>query len=94
VFAPHVVLLDIGLPGMSGHEVARRLQEWRVHTPMLLIAVTGYGQKEDRELSEDAGFDAHLVKPADPRELAQMLRQWAQERRGDAPARDQAGGIA
>lgn len=91
VFAPQVVLLDIGLPGMSGHDVARAIRAQQLQ-PMLLIAVTGYGQREDRTLSEAAGFDSHLVKPTDPVELAGLIAQWAREggaaaAEGAAPAR-------
>lgn len=70
---PDVVLLDIGLPGMSGYEVARRIgrQPWRAG--VRLIALTGYGQADDRQRSAEVGFDAHLVKPVDLRELARLL---------------------
>lgn len=78
VFAPQVVLLDIGLPGQSGHEVARAIRAQQTQ-PILLVAVTGYGQREDRELSESAGFDSHLVKPTDPGALAEMISQWSRE---------------
>jgi DNA-binding response OmpR family regulator len=72
---PDAVLLDIGLPGIDGYEVARRLrvQESFASTP--LIAVTGFGQEEDRQRSRDAGFDYHLVKPVDPDRLNELLRQ-------------------
>ena len=66
---PDVVLLDIGLPGMDGYEVARRLRAEPGLAGMLLIALTGYGQEEDRRRSAQAGFDFHLVKPVDPEEL-------------------------
>jgi two-component system CheB/CheR fusion protein len=70
---PELVLLDIGLPGMNGHEVARRL---RVTAPngLQIIALTGYGQEEDRSRSRAAGFDDHLIKPVDPEDLRRMLR--------------------
>ncbi len=64
-FRPTVVLLDIGMPGMDGYEVARRIRqqaEWRA---LLLIALTGWGQEDDRRRSAEAGFDHHLIKPAD-----------------------------
>jgi CheY-like chemotaxis protein len=60
---PDVVLLDIGLPGMSGLEVARRLRQDLGLTDVLLVALTGYGQEEDRRRSQEAGCNAHLVKP-------------------------------
>ncbi len=69
VFAPHVVVLDIGLPGISGYDVARQLRNDQQTCDALLIAVTGYGQKEDRIRAAAAGFDLHYVKPADPREI-------------------------
>jgi len=67
VFAPQVAVVDIGLPGMNGYEVARRLRLRGSDAPTLLIALTGYGQKEDRARSIQAGFHHHFVKPADPR---------------------------
>jgi CheY-like chemotaxis protein len=67
VFAPHVVLLDIGLPRMDGYEVARRL---RANSNSLrLIALTGYGQDEDKQRTAAAGFNAHLTKPVDLKAL-------------------------
>jgi PAS domain S-box-containing protein len=68
---PEVVLLDIGLPGMNGYEVAQRLRE--VGSPARLIALTGYGQPEDRERARQAGFHEHLVKPVDSTGLAGVL---------------------
>ena len=70
---PEVVLLDIGLPGMNGYEVARALKNSDAHTPMALIAVSGYGQDEDRRRSREAGFDHHLLKPVDPAELSRAI---------------------
>jgi PAS domain S-box-containing protein len=64
-FHPEVVFLDIGLPGMSGYEVARCLRTDSDYRPALLVALTGYGQETDRRRTQDAGFDAHLVKPTD-----------------------------
>jgi signal transduction histidine kinase/DNA-binding response OmpR family regulator len=64
-FGPEVVLLDIGLPGMDGYEVARRLRAQPSTRDAVLVAVTGYGQDEDRERSRQAGFEYHLVKPVD-----------------------------
>jgi signal transduction histidine kinase/DNA-binding response OmpR family regulator len=66
VFAPHVALIDIGLPGMSGYEVAERICESRAGAPSLMIAVTGYGQHEDQARARACGFHHHFVKPADP----------------------------
>ncbi len=70
---PAVVLLDIGMPGMDGYEVARRVRlrpEWR---EVVLVALTGWGQEEDRRRSREAGFDHHLVKPVDPPALEALL---------------------
>ncbi|MGX2039263.1 response regulator [Methylocaldum sp. MU1018] len=72
-FHPQAVLLDIGLPGMDGYEVARRLRERPETCDALIIAITGYGQQEDRALTKAAGFDHHLVKPVDPEELGALL---------------------
>jgi CheY-like chemotaxis protein len=69
---PEVVIIDIGLPGLDGFEVARRLRAALGEGP-LLIAVTGYGQAEDLRLSRAAGFDVHLVKPVSPEQLASAL---------------------
>jgi signal transduction histidine kinase len=63
--APQVCLLDIGLPGMDGYELARRLRAQPATAHALLVAITGYGQDSDRQLASDAGFDRHLVKPID-----------------------------
>jgi DNA-binding response OmpR family regulator len=69
VFDPHVIVLDIGLPGLDGFEVARRLRSRGDTSRALLIAVTGYGQREDRLRAAEAGFDYYFVKPTDPREI-------------------------
>src|SRR5262245_19500386 len=68
-FKPEVILLDIGLPDLSGYEVAREIRQSSWATRAALIALTGWGQPEDRERSVAAGFDRHLVKPAQPDEL-------------------------
>jgi signal transduction histidine kinase/DNA-binding response OmpR family regulator len=73
IFHPEVVLLDIGLPGMDGYEVARRLQDEGISPRPLLVALTGYGQEDDLRRSRDAGFDHHLVKPADPAVLVSLF---------------------
>ncbi|MFO0889699.1 MAG: ATP-binding protein [Isosphaeraceae bacterium] len=64
-FRPDFVLLDIGLPGMDGYQVASALREDEAHKDTVIIAVSGYGQEEDRRRSQAAGFDHHLVKPVD-----------------------------
>jgi PAS domain S-box-containing protein len=75
---PEVVLLDLGLPGIDGYEVARRIRE-KTAKP-LLIAMTGYGQAEDRERSKVAGFEYHLVKPVDPVQLQDLLMEFSNSR--------------
>jgi CheY-like chemotaxis protein len=64
-FAPEVVFLDIGLPGLDGYEVARRLRRRPGGAAVRLVALTGYGQASDRQRSREAGFDTHLVKPVE-----------------------------
>jgi signal transduction histidine kinase/DNA-binding response OmpR family regulator len=76
VFAPQVAVVDIGLPGMSGYDVARRMRQDGLPAPALLIALTGYGQKEDRTRSQEAGFHHHFVKPADPRAIQAVIAEW------------------
>jgi len=70
---PDVVLLDLGLPGMNGFEVARRLRERRTSTPPMIVAVTGYGRDEDRVRTHQSGFDRHLTKPVDIDALQRLL---------------------
>lgn len=70
---PDVILLDIGLPGMTGWEVARRLRAGGDGKQPVVVAVTGYGTPADRDRSADAGVDLHLTKPADPMALAALL---------------------
>ncbi len=72
-FQPEVVVLDIGLPGLDGYEVARRLRRMPQTCDILLIALTGYGQQSDQAQAKDAGFDEHLVKPTDPELLAHLI---------------------
>jgi CheY-like chemotaxis protein len=70
---PEVILLDIGLPGIDGYEVARRLRAMPGLDSTWLIALTGYGQPEDRQRALEAGFDYHLTKPLDLAVLQQLL---------------------
>jgi len=69
---PDVALIDIGLPGFDGYEVARRMRPAGRRRPVL-VALTGYSQPEDRRRAREAGFDAHLVKPVDPADLSRVL---------------------
>jgi CheY-like chemotaxis protein len=64
-YHPTVVFLDIGMPGMDGYEVARRIRKMPDSETMTVVALTGWGQQEDRRLSADSGFDHHMLKPAD-----------------------------
>ena len=72
-FAPDVILLDIGLPGLDGYRVAEALRREPAFSKVRLVAVCGYGQAEDRRRTKDAGFDHHLVKPVDFRELVSAI---------------------
>ena len=72
-YHPEIVLLDIGLPGLDGYEVARRLRNEPGGDQILLVAVTGYGREEDRSRARAAGFDHHLIKPFDPASLGQFF---------------------
>jgi signal transduction histidine kinase/ActR/RegA family two-component response regulator/PAS domain-containing protein len=72
-FKPQVVFLDIGMPHLNGYDTARRIREQPWGRNIVLVAVTGWGQEEDRRRSKDAGFDAHLVKPADYTEVSRLL---------------------
>lgn len=74
-FEPDVVLLDIGLPGMDGYEVVRRLRTMPRMAHAFVVAMTGYGSADDRRLAKEAGFDRHLVKPAD----LEILRGWLED---------------
>jgi CheY-like chemotaxis protein len=80
-FRPDVVLLDIGLPGMNGFEVAHRLRLQPESRDALLIALTGYGEAESRSRSAQAGFDFHMVKPADLGLLLSMVADPQEARR-------------
>ena len=72
-FRPQVVLLDIGLPKLNGYEVAQRIRQQEWGTSMFLVAVTGWGQDEDRRRSEDVGMNLHMVKPVEPSALDRLL---------------------
>lgn len=70
---PEIVLLDVGLPEVDGYEIARRLRASNPVPGIRLIALTGYGRDEDRERAREAGFDDHLLKPADMEALQRLL---------------------
>jgi CheY-like chemotaxis protein len=70
---PDIALIDVGLPGLDGYEVAQRIRATEAGAAMLLVALTGYGQAEDRRRALAAGFDVHLVKPVAPERLAEVL---------------------
>ena len=74
-FRPEVILLDIGMPGLDGYEVARRLRAMNHGQTFRIVAITGWGQEADRMRSKEAGFDLHLVKPVDPGVLVSVLEQ-------------------
>jgi PAS domain S-box-containing protein len=80
----NVVLMDIGLPGIDGYEVARRIRRQPGFAPVVLVAMTGYGQERDRQLAREAGFDHHLVKPADFDELLGILTNVSSSLAGSA----------
>jgi CheY-like chemotaxis protein len=72
-FRPDVVLMDIGMPGMNGFDAALRIREQPWGRDMVLVALTGWGQDEDRRRSHESGFDFHLTKPVDPADLEKLL---------------------
>lgn len=75
-FDPDIVLLDIGMPKMSGYEVARRLRAKRGDS-VLIVAITGWGQEEDRRRAREAGFDHHFTKPVDYEALLELIESEA-----------------
>ncbi len=79
-FKPAVALLDIGLPKLSGYDIARHVRARR-GTEVLLVAITGWGQEEDRRRARDAGFDHHFTKPADFERLLELIDQELRDRK-------------
>jgi CheY-like chemotaxis protein len=79
-YQPEIILVDIGLPGMDGYEVGRRLRRELGLVDALMAALTGYGHEDDRRRSLDAGFDEHLVKPIRKETLAQLIDRAATTR--------------
>jgi CheY-like chemotaxis protein len=82
-YKPELIFMDIGLPGLSGHEIASRMRGELGMTDTYIVALSGYGTEEDRRKSLYAGFDSHLVKPLDPSTLPSILA--AAERRKGTP---------
>jgi CheY-like chemotaxis protein len=72
-YRPHVILLDIGLPKMNGYDVCRTIRRQPWADGVLIVALTGWGQDDDRRRSQEAGFDSHLVKPVDHDALVSLL---------------------
>jgi CheY-like chemotaxis protein len=85
-FQPHAAVLDLGMPGLDGYELCRALRAEPGGSALTLIAQTGWGLAEHRQRSREAGFDHHVVKPVDPRELIELLQQRRAQRPGQAPA--------
>jgi two-component system CheB/CheR fusion protein len=79
---PDLVLLDIGLPGMTGYEVAEQIRANPALSDTVLVAMTGYGQAEDKKRSRQAGFTLHLVKPVEPPLLQKLLSSLGEARGG------------
>jgi CheY-like chemotaxis protein len=81
-FRPDLVLLDIGMPKLNGYEACRRIRELPFGSDMVLVAVTGWGQEDDRRKAKEAGFDLHMVKPVEPQAIEKLLRSLPARRRG------------
>ncbi len=75
-FQPQIILMDIGMPVMDGYEAARKIRTEQWGKDILLVALTGWGQDDDRKKSRDAGFDDHLVKPVDANVIQQVFNKW------------------
>ncbi|HEX5046462.1 MAG TPA: ATP-binding protein [Gammaproteobacteria bacterium] len=85
---PRAAVVDIGMPGMSGHEVARRMRREAWGRNAVLIALTGFGQDHDKQAARAAGFDEHLTKPVDPEQLGRMLAKLLDRESGSSGAAD------
>jgi PAS domain S-box-containing protein len=85
-FRPHAVILDIGMPGVDGLEAARRIRALPGFDRVMLVAVTGWGQERDRQATRDAGFDEHVVKPADPLVLRALIARAPSDARPPGPS--------
>lgn len=80
-YRPHVILLDLGMPKLNGYDVCRRIREQDWGSDIMIIALTGWGQAEDRQRTKEAGFDHHLVKPVDVAKLNELLESSKLRRR-------------
>jgi CheY-like chemotaxis protein len=78
---PDAIILDIGMPDMNGYEVAQRVRRTPWGGDVLLLALTGWGQKEDIERALGCGFDVHMTKPADPEHIERVLEEFLEEHR-------------
>ena len=83
-FRPDVVVLDIAMPKLNGYEVARKIREQSWGEDMVLIALTGWGQKQDRQRTQEAGFDAHLTKPVNYEAIMEILVKLAPNKKQNA----------
>src|SRR5262249_51194258 len=81
-FEPEIIVLDIGLPGMNGYDLAKHIREQKASNFVTLIAATGYGQNEDRHKALEAGFDHHMTKPVDCAALLQLIESTQRKSRG------------
>jgi CheY-like chemotaxis protein len=75
VFLPRVMLLDIGMPLMDGYQAARQIRDRTWGKSIVLVALTGWGQEQDRRRTREAGFDHHLVKPVDPQAISELIEE-------------------
>ena len=80
-FIPDIAFIDIGMPKVHGYEVARRMRAESATSACVLVAVTGWGQENDRKRAREAGFDRHLVKPVDPAEIESILASYQRPER-------------
>lgn len=76
---PAVIILDIGMPGLSGYEVAKRIRQEAWGSRAMLVALTGWGRDDDKQQARAAGFDHHLTKPIDPRDLESLMSSMISE---------------
>jgi two-component system CheB/CheR fusion protein len=86
VHRPDVLLLDLGMPGLNGFEVARKLRAQTEFARSLIVALTGWGMERDRIRTRESGFDQHLVKPVEPDTIRELLAQFGQGRGGSSSA--------